>query len=112
MATLSKAKQKRSWQDVAKEAQEYRDASIAVLTADFPPGLDGDEFSELPRNSIDISSAVLRPRDIQITERPPEELIRAIGNGELSVIDVTTAFLRRAALAQKLVSLKLSQSRL
>jgi amidase len=105
MAAHSKAKQQRPWQDVAKEAQRYRDASIAVVTACFPATPDGDEFSELPKNSSVIPSQTLHPRDIQITGSLPEELIRALASGELSATDVTTAFLRQAALAQKLVGL-------
>lgn len=105
MAPPTKAKQKRPWQDVAREAQRYRDASMAVVTADFPATSGGDESQELPKNSTDIATLTLHPRDMQITGSLPEELIRALASGDLSATDVTTAFLRRAALAQKLVGL-------
>src|SRR5258705_13924828 len=103
MATPSKSKPKRPWQDVAREAREYRDVSIAAATADFPAALDGDSFLNLPRNSSNIPIIVLHPRDVRITETLPEELIRGLATEELSATDVTTAFLRQAAVAQKLV---------
>lgn len=41
--------------------------------------------------------------DFQITQKDPEELLRLVACGELGSVDITTAFLRRAVLAQKLV---------
>jgi amidase len=97
MAPSSKTKPKRPWQEIAKEAQDYRAAGIAALATNAP------EFFELPKNSTSVPGIILNPRDLQITRSLPEELLKLLANGELSATDVTTAFLRRAALAQKLV---------
>ncbi len=104
MAPSSKPKPKRSWQEIAREAQEYRDACIANFTKEFPANSTTGQVAELPKNSIDIPSGVLGKRDLQITETLPEELVKLLANGELSATEVTTAFLRRAALARRLVS--------
>lgn len=104
MAPSSKAKPKRPWQEIAREAQEYRDASIATFTKEFPANYTTGQIADLPKNSIGIPGGVLGKRDLQITETLPEELVKLLANGELSVTEVTTAFLRRAALAQSLVS--------
>jgi amidase len=104
MAPSSKAKPKRPWQEIAREAQEYRDASIATFTKEFPTTYATGKSADLPKDSTDIPSGVLEKRDLQITETLPEELVKVLANGELSATEVTTAFLRRAALAQKLVS--------
>jgi amidase len=103
MAPSSKTEPKRPWQEIAREAQQHRDAAVANLATDFPVLLDNDKFSEPPKNSKNIPGIVLEPRDLKITESLPEELIKLLANGELSATDVTTAFLRRAALAQILV---------
>jgi amidase len=100
----AKAKPKRPWQDIAKEAQEYRDASIARVVPGLPVAFEHIQLSErLPKNSIHGPSKALHPRDFKITETLPENLVKALASGELSSTDVTTAFLRRAGLAQKLV---------
>lgn len=104
MAPSRKVKPKRPWQEIAKEAQEHRDASIAP----FATALASETSINLPRNSTTIPRNVLLARDLQITETLPEELVKLLANGDISATDVTTAFLRRAALAQKLVSISLS----
>jgi amidase len=104
MAPSSKAKPKRRWQEIAKEAQDHRDASIAIFAKDFPAAYTVGDFPGVSKNSTGIPSEVLQKRDLQITETLPEELVNLLANGELSATEVTTAFLRRAALAQKLVS--------
>jgi amidase len=104
MAPSSKAKPKRPWQEIAREAQEYRDASIATFTKEFPANDTTGQIANLPKDSTDAPSGVLGKWDLQITETLPEELIKVLANGELSATEVTTAFLRRAALAQRLVS--------
>jgi len=52
-----------------------------------------------------VPSKTLHPRDTKITETLPENLVKQLASGNLSAKVVTTAFLRRAVLAQKLVSL-------
>ena len=98
MAPKSAVKKKRRWQDIAQEAQEYRDASIARVQpnlAQLP--------ENLPKDVTKIPGTVLSRKEVQITEMPPEDLLRVLASGELTAVAVTTAFLRRAALAQKLV---------
>jgi amidase len=106
MAPSSKAKPKRPWQEIAREAQEHRDASIATFIKEFPANYTTGDVADLPKNSTDIPSGVLQNRDLQITETLPEELVKLLASGELSATEVTTAFLRRAALAQRLVSFR------
>ena len=104
MARPNKSKLKRSWQDVAKEAQDFRDASL-VQVLGIAAVFEQDAFlNEPPKNVMTIPCLVLSPGDIQITESLPEELVKLLANGQLSAMDVTVAFLRRAAVAQRLVS--------
>ncbi|PVF95671.1 amidase [Serendipita vermifera] len=94
----SKAK-KRGWQDIAKEAQDYRDASIARVTPEIPhPPVN------LPKNVMGIPRELLSQNEIQITETVPEVLLQLMASGQLSVTTVCTAFLRRAGLAQRLTN--------
>ncbi|KAE9373330.1 amidase [Stipitochalara longipes BDJ] len=104
MAPSSKTKPKRPWQEITKEAQDHRDASLATFAKDFPAEITPDDFADLPDNSANIPGMVLQARDLKITESLPEELVKLLANGDLSAVDVTTAFLRRAALAQKLTN--------
>jgi amidase len=105
MAQSSKRKRERPWQDIAKEAQDHREASLMKVQPGHRAAFDRIQFAEeLPKNSMNIPGKALHPRDFQITETLPEHLVKALATGELSATDVTTAFLRRAALAQKLVS--------
>ncbi|KAH0559589.1 hypothetical protein GP486_003892 [Trichoglossum hirsutum] len=99
MARNTSTKQKRPWQDIAREAQEYRDASIAKVRPDVPP-----LPTVLPRNVINIPRNTLGEKEIQITEATPESLLSMLALGELTATAVTTAFLRRAGLAQKLTN--------
>lgn len=103
MAPSSKLKPNRPWQEIAKEAQEYRDASLATFAQDFPTAITSDEFSELRNDSTNVPAVVFGAQNLKITESLPEELVKLLANGELRAVDVTIAFLRRAALAQKLV---------
>ena len=91
-------KRTRPWQDIATEAQEYRDASIARSWPDMP-----QLPADLPKNVFTILRESLCQTDIQITEMLPEALLTALASGELTATSVTHAFLRRASLAQKLV---------
>lgn len=104
MSRTNKSKPKKPWQDVAKEAQELRDESLLRV-----PGIDDvfehDIFSGgLPKNVTAIPSLVLNQRDIQITDSLPEELVKILASGQLTATDVTLAFLRRAAVAQRLTN--------
>ena len=91
-----------SWQDIAKEAQEYRDASIARVRPLVP-----DVPTELPDSVAHFPRELLSHEEIQITETSPEDLVTALAFGDLSSVTVVKAFLRRAGLAQKLVNITL-----
>jgi hypothetical protein len=87
-----------TWQEIAKQAQQHRDASIAALSPLLPaiPWAIPQDVSHVPR-------LILSDHIVSITERSPEELVAKIASGELTSVEVTKAFLRRAGLAQKLV---------
>ncbi|KAH8811123.1 amidase signature domain-containing protein [Xylogone sp. PMI_703] len=101
----------RPWQEIAKEAQDHRDASLAKVKSGLP-----DSFNELeaslkttqlnssPGVAMERARAALHPVDVQITEMLPEVLIADLASGKLSATDVTTAFLRRAVVAQILTN--------
>ncbi len=99
MAKPIRGKAKQPWQDIAREVQHYRDASIDRIQ---PPLL--KLSSNLPANTHGIPKEVLSHEEIQITQTPPENLLSRLAAGELTAASVTRAFLRRAGLAQKLVS--------
>lgn len=81
------------------QALKLRDDSIAAVT---PPL--GKLPQPLPKNVTGIAKTVLTPEEIKITEFDAPELIELMKRKELSCETVTKAFLRRAALAQELVS--------
>lgn len=87
-----------TWQDIAREAQEERDASIELVRPKVP-----DIPSPLPPNVTHIPRELLSEGEVAITELPPEQLIAQTAAGHISSQSVVNAFLRRAGLAQKLV---------
>ncbi len=87
-----------SWQEVAKKAQEHRDASIKLVKPAVP-----DVPSELPLNVTEIPKHLLTAEEVVITETAPEDLVTSLASGKLTSTAVTNAFLRRAGIAQKLV---------
>jgi hypothetical protein len=95
-----KETKKKPWQEIAKEAQQHRDASIAMALKEqeLPP-----LPTPLPKNVMGVPGLILSRREREITEMLPEELLGMLAAGELRAVDVTMAFLRRAALAQQLV---------
>jgi amidase len=88
-----------TWQEVAANIQAYRDESIAGVQPPIP-----DVPVSLPRNVTGIPKQLLSPREVSLTECPPEKLVASLANSQVSCTEVTNAFLRRAGLAQKLVS--------
>ena len=101
MARATRAKHGRSWQDIAREAQEYRDATVDRVLPDIP-----ELPQDVPKNVINVPSTILSQQEIYITEMAPEDLLSMLASGGLTALSVTTAFLRRAGLAQKLVYLE------
>jgi amidase len=92
-----------SWQAVCKQAQDYRDKSVKE-TQNLVGGSFRDISADLPLNVTSIPAAILTKDELTTTELRPEELLMKLATGELTAMAVTTAFLRRAALAQQLVN--------
>lgn len=93
-----KQKKPRPWQDIAREAQEHRDATIALIKPMLPP-----LPAHLPKNVMNIPATLLTPAELRTTDMVPEDLLRELAEGRLTAEAVTTAFLRRAGMAQGLV---------
>ncbi len=84
------------------EARDFRDDSVARVQPPLASLLE-----PLPKNVLGIAKDVLTPEEIQITSYDVPELLQVIKDKVFSCETVTKAFLRRAALAQKLVSRQL-----
>lgn len=88
-----------SWQVITLKKQNHREKSIAKVTPSIP-----DIPDQLPRDVTGVPKNLLDGREVDITERSTEALVSALAVGELTSVEVTRAFLRRAAIAQKLVN--------
>ncbi|KAI0148326.1 amidase [Hypoxylon sp. NC0597] len=89
-----------NWQDVAADRQRHRDATIAEVHPPVPE-LRPEEIS---LNTTTVPSKLLTEEEIKVTNTDVEDLVKKIASGEWSSTQVTNAFLRRAALAQKLTN--------
>ena len=87
------------WQDVAYTAQQHRDSSIGRVEPAVP-----NVPQYLPRDVTPIPKELLSNEEIEITETFTEDLLKSLASGQLTSTSITKAFLRRAGLAQKLVS--------
>ena len=88
-----------TWQEVAKKAQEYRDESIRRVEPPIPEIAD-----QLPLDRTDIPKYLLSTEENIITQTAPEDLVTSLASGKYTSLAVTTAFLRRAGLAQALAN--------
>ncbi|KAF2246347.1 amidase [Trematosphaeria pertusa] len=95
----SKGKSNRPWQAVAEEARDHRDRTLSQVSP-TPPEVAAD----LPKNVMYIPEELLDPTTISITKLLPEELLSVLAKGQLSAVEVTTAFLQRSAVAQGLAN--------
>lgn len=91
---------RRDWHDVAKEAQDYRDASISRVKPAVPA-----VPKDLPLDRTEIPKYLLTTEEVVITQTAPDDLVNALASGKLTSTAVIEAFLRRAGLAQALVCL-------
>ena len=91
---------RRPWHDIALEAQKYRDASLAKVEPPLPNIPAG-----IPRKILETMRLNLTSQEVEISELSPEKLVERLRNGRYTAVAVTSAFLRRAVLAQKLVRL-------
>lgn len=88
------------WELIVAETRKSRDAGFAKVE----PPLQGIP-DDLPLNSTALPKTVLSAQELDITENYTiTKLLAALRNRDVSVEEVTRAFLRRAALAQAAVS--------
>ncbi len=90
---------KPTWQEVAKIAQKHRDDSIRSVEPPIPEVPD-----HLPLDRSDVPKYLLSTEETVITQTAPEDLIASLASGRYTCTTVTTAFLRRAGLAQALAN--------
>jgi amidase len=90
-----------TWQEVAAGMQRHRDETIMAVRPPLPSNL---KHLTLPLDLTGIPNQILSPQEIEITHLKVEDLAALLAKSELSAIDVITAYLRSAGLAQKLVS--------
>jgi Asp-tRNA(Asn)/Glu-tRNA(Gln) amidotransferase A subunit family amidase len=97
------------WQSIARRKQAYRESQVpkqwhipsGMLPKD-PPSL---EYG--PQNVLHIprECGILSPGEVIITEAySVKTLLSALASGRLTALDVTTAFCKRAAVAQQLTN--------
>ena len=89
------------WRRAVPRAQQRRNDSLVEV-----PGILRYDNSEQAQKSnvTTIPKHVLSAEDLEITRKDPEHLLASIAAQEVSSVAVSSAFLRRAALAQELVS--------
>ena len=87
-----------SWEKTASKVQDHRDQSLQNIEPPLPA-----LPSPIPKNVIEVPQQLLSPRELEITQSPPEHLLSHLTAGKWSCEEVTRSFLRRAALSQKLV---------
>lgn len=88
---------KKAWTEIAREAQAHRDATINALLP-FAPEIPPD----LPKNVLHMPEQLLDQSVLSITRMPLKDLLKALATGQLTAVQVTTAYLQRAAVAQGL----------
>lgn len=98
--------QKLSWQESARKVQAVRDRSIEHVD----PAIAALPDTHTGR-VIDFPRRHLSQTEIAITESSAETLVTSLASGKLTATAVTNAFLRRAAIAQKLVGKATSYTR-
>ncbi|KAJ4366843.1 hypothetical protein N0V83_007371 [Neocucurbitaria cava] len=89
----------KAWEEIAKEAQDYRASTIAQLSPPAPT-----VPSELPKDVTNVPGQLLDQHVLAITNLLPEQLLPAIASGHLSAVKVSHAYLQRAAVSQGLTN--------
>jgi amidase len=87
-----------TWQETAQQLRDHRESTIAAIDPQLP-----ELPAELPLNVTGLAKDILTKRELELTESPPEDLLTVLAAGYVTSTEITKAFLRRAALAQKLV---------
>lgn len=93
------------WAELIQQARQRRDVSISSIKPALP-----DLPADLPLNVTRIPQELLEAHEVKITEKSAEELVKLLAEGKLSAVEVTKSFLRRAALAQRLVRTNFSKT--
>jgi len=89
------------WTALASGKKASQQAAIPKEWLLFnPPSLDTQDVTEFPD-----TCGLLTEEDIQITKSDTETLLSKLASGEWSSLKVTTAFYKRAIIAQQLVSI-------
>ena len=89
---------KMGWEDIAAERKaQVQDAIPQEWRLKEVPA--GDSVMSVPKDS-----GILTPEELAITESYAVDLVRDLAAGKLSSVAVTTAFCKRAALAQQTVN--------
>ncbi|UNI24721.1 Amidase [Purpureocillium takamizusanense] len=89
-----------AWQEQALRFRTVRDASMSTINTQLPD-LSGDK--QLAR-VIGVPRLHLTQAEVHLTESAPEVLVRSLAVGRVTAKEVVLAFLRRAAIAQKLAN--------
>ena len=87
-----------AWQELVADKQKRQKAAIPKewLIEPPPPDL-------LNVTSIPSTCGLLSPTELKITESHIDVLLTSLASGELTSVEVTTAFYKRAIIAQQLV---------
>jgi amidase len=86
-----------TWQKVAADKVAAREALIpAEWRITVPKGLN---VTDVPR-----TCGLLSASELEITETPAVDLLAKLASGELTSVQVTTAFCKRSAIAQQLTN--------
>ena len=86
----------KSWQDKAKSARDYRDATLSKVEPPLGPLPD-----PLPLSSQDLPKQLLTEREYELTQNYDAiVLLEMLRSKKVTSEELTRAFLRRAALAQ------------
>ncbi|KAL0951471.1 hypothetical protein HGRIS_008159 [Hohenbuehelia grisea] len=88
-----------SWQAIASEKKEKQQASIPKDWIIAAPGPDVLDVTSLPE-----SCGLLNAKELEITGSNVEDLLPKLASGEWSSVEVTTAFYKRAIVAQQAVN--------
>jgi amidase len=86
------------WQDRAAEKRARIQASIPKEWLAQNPGQNTSAVELI------ASSDLLNPKEVEITRSAATDLVEKLGTGELTSVEVTLAFCKRAALVHQAVS--------
>lgn len=87
-----------SWQEAASKAKQHCEDTLAEVPGSIP-----HITKELTRNVTGVPGELLSKEDLKITNQNAEQLLDSLAAQRVTSVAITTAFLRQAALAQRLV---------